>query len=186
MTLAAQFALTMFEGTVALFAQAKFAFGPTEVAYVFVVCGLVMTVFQVGVVSVLADKVSEMKQIGVGFAMMGAGIALLAIADTEPLVFAFVALLSLGMAFIAPNVSALVSKRGGEQQVRRIARPAKRSQQPRTVCGPASGRRPSALARERAIPVDRRPTHRARRSHCREGSGCPSNARERYVNSATT
>lgn len=116
LTLAAQFALTMFEGTVALFAQAKFAFGPTEVAYVFVVCGLVMTVFQVGVVGVLADKVSEMKQIGVGFAMLGAGIALLAIADTKPLVFAFVVLLSLGMAFIAPNISALVSKRGGEQQ----------------------------------------------------------------------
>jgi DHA1 family multidrug resistance protein-like MFS transporter len=116
LTLAAQFALTLFEGTVALFAQAKFAFGPTEVAYVFVVCGLVMTVFQVGAVSVLADKVSEMKQIGVGFAMMGAGIALLATANTEALVFAFVALLSLGMALIAPNVTALVSKRGGEDK----------------------------------------------------------------------
>ena len=32
------------------------------------------------------------------------------------LVFAFVALLSLGMAFIAPNLAALISKRGGEQQ----------------------------------------------------------------------
>ena len=32
----------MFEGTFALFAQAKFDFGPAEVGYVFVVCGLVM------------------------------------------------------------------------------------------------------------------------------------------------
>ncbi len=116
LTLAGQFALTMFEGTFALFAQAKFDFGPVEVGYVFVVCGLVMTVFQAGAVGFLAGKISEMIQIGVGFALMGTGIALLATAQTKPLVFVFVALLSLGMAFIAPNLSALVSKRGGERQ----------------------------------------------------------------------
>ena len=116
LTLAGQFALTMFEGTFALFAQAKFGFGPAEVGLVFVVCGLVMTVFQAGAVGFLAGKLSEIVQVGVGFALMGAGIALLATAQTKVLVFAFVALLSLGMAFIAPNLSALVSKRGGEQQ----------------------------------------------------------------------
>ena len=116
LTLAGQFALTMFEGTFALFAQAKFNFGPADVGYVFVVCGLVMTVFQAGAVGFLAGKVSEMIQIGVGFALMGTGIALLATAQTKPLVFVFVALLSLGMAFITPNLAALVSKRGGDRQ----------------------------------------------------------------------
>ena len=116
LTLAGQVALTMFEGTFALFAQAKFAFGPAEVGYAFVVCGLVMAVFQAGAVGFLAGKISEMIQIGAGFALMGTGIALLATAQTKFLVFAFVALLSLGMAFIAPNLSALVSKRGGERQ----------------------------------------------------------------------
>lgn len=116
LTLAGQFALTMFEGTFALFAQAKFDFGPAEVGYVFVVCGLVMTIFQAGAVGFLAGKISELIQIGVGFALMGTGIALLATAQSKFLVFAFVALLSLGMAFIAPNLSALVSKRGGERQ----------------------------------------------------------------------
>ena len=116
LTLAGQFALTMFEGTFALFAQAKFDFGPAEVGYVFVVCGLVMTVFQAGAVGFLAGKVSELIQIGVGFALMGTGIALLATAQTKPLVFVFVALLSLGMAFITPNLAALVSKRGGDRQ----------------------------------------------------------------------
>jgi DHA1 family multidrug resistance protein-like MFS transporter len=115
LALVGQFALTMFEGTFALFAQAKFEFGPADVGYVFVVCGLVMTVFQAGAVGFLAGKINEMIQVGVGFVLMGAGIALLATAQTKFLVFAFVALLSLGMAFIAPNLSALVSKRGGEQ-----------------------------------------------------------------------
>ena len=116
LTWAAQFALTIFEATFALFAQAKFGFGPAEVGYVFVICGLVMTIFQAGAVGFLAGKISEMVQIGFGFALMGAGIGLLATAQTTLLVFAFVALLSLGMAFIAPNLSALVSKRGGDQQ----------------------------------------------------------------------
>ncbi len=116
LTLAGQFALTIFEGTFALFAQKKFSFGPAEVGYVFVVCGLVMTIFQAGAVSFLAGKISELVQIGAGFALMGTGIALLATARTKLLVFAFVALLSFGMAFIAPNLSALVSKRGGERQ----------------------------------------------------------------------
>ena len=116
LTLAGQLALTMFEGTFALFAQAKFDFGPAEVGYVFVVCGLVMTVFQAGAVGFLAGKISEMIQICAGFTLMGAGIALLATAQSRFFVFAFVALLSLGMAFIAPNLSALVSKRGGEPQ----------------------------------------------------------------------
>lgn len=116
LTWAAQFALTVFEATFALFAQAKFAFGPAEVGYVFVICGLVMTIFQAGAVGFLAGKVSEMIQIGVGFALMGAGIGLLATAETKLLVFAFVALLSLGMSLLSPNLSALVSKRAGDRR----------------------------------------------------------------------
>jgi DHA1 family multidrug resistance protein-like MFS transporter len=116
LALAGQFALTIFEGTFALYAQAKFKYGPAEVGYVFVVCGLVMTVFQGGAVGFLAGKISEMIQIGAGFALMGTGIALLATARMTFFVFAFVALLALGMAFIAPNLAALISKCGGEQQ----------------------------------------------------------------------
>ena len=37
-------------------------------------------------------------------------------AQSKFFVFAFVALLALGMAFIAPNLAALISKRGGERQ----------------------------------------------------------------------
>ena len=116
LTIAGQFALAIFEGTFALFAKAKFEFGPAQVGYVFMVCGLVMTLFQAGAVALLAGKVSESIQIGAGFALMGAGIALLAVVETKFLIFVFVALLSLGMALIAPNLSALISKRGGEEQ----------------------------------------------------------------------
>jgi len=116
LVLAGQFALTIFEATFALYAQAKFNYGPVEVGAVFVVCGLVMTVFQAGAVGFLAGRISEIHQIGAGFGLMGTGIALLATARTKIFVFAFVALLALGMALIAPNLAALISKRGGERQ----------------------------------------------------------------------
>ena len=116
LTIVAQLALAMFEATFALFAQARFAFGPSQVGYAFVVCGLVMTLLQAGAVGFLTGRIREMVQIGAGFGMMGVGIMLLATAQSPLPVFAYVALLSGGMAFIAPNLSALVSKRGGARQ----------------------------------------------------------------------
>ena len=116
LALAGQLALTIFEATFALFAQAKFNYGPVEVGAVFVVCGLVMAIFQAGAVGFLAGRISEIYQIGAGFGVMGMSIALLATARTRFFVFAFVGLLALGMAFIAPNLAALISKRGGQQQ----------------------------------------------------------------------
>jgi MFS transporter, DHA1 family, multidrug resistance protein len=127
LALAGQFALTIFEATFALYAQAKFNYGPIEVGYIFVVCGLVMTVFQAGAVGFFAGRISEVYQIGAGFALMGTGIALLATARTTFFVFAFVALLALGMAFIAPNLAALISKRGGEHRAGSVAWHPKRS-----------------------------------------------------------
>lgn len=112
LALAGQFALTMFESTFALFAQAKFGYTPFEVGMVFVVCGGAMSVFQAGGVGFLAGRVADIYQIGAGFALMGTGIALLATAQTKFFVLAFVTLLSLGMALIAPNLGALISKRG--------------------------------------------------------------------------
>lgn len=113
LALAGQFALAMFEGTFALYAQAVLKYGPVRVGAVFVVCGLVMTVFQIGAVGFLAGRIREIYQIGAGFVFMGTGILLLATARTMPLVISFVALLALGMAFIAPNLGALIAGRGG-------------------------------------------------------------------------
>ena len=117
LALVGQFGLATFEATFALYGQAKFNYGPVEVGAVFVVCGLVMAVFQIGAVGFLAGKISEMIQLGVGFALMGTGIALLVMARDSFYVFAFVGLLALGTAFISPNLAALISKRGGSRRV---------------------------------------------------------------------
>ena len=117
LALVGQFGLAIFEATFALYAQAKFNYGPLEVGAVFVVCGLVMTVFQVGAVGFLAGRVREIYQIGAGFGLMGASLALLVMARTTFFVFAFAGLFALGTAFISPNLAALISKRGGSRRV---------------------------------------------------------------------
>ena len=117
LALVGQFGLVIFEATFALYAQAKFNYGPVEVGAVFVVCGLVMTVFQVGAVGFLAGRIREMYQIGAGFGLMGTSLALLVMARTTFVVFALVGLLALGTAFISPNLAALISKRGGSRHV---------------------------------------------------------------------
>ena len=112
-----QFGLAIFEAMFALFAQAKFNYGPVKVGAVFVVCGLVMTVFQVGGVSFLSGRVREIFQIAGGFGVMGISIALLALAHTTFTVMVLVGLLAFGMSFISPNLAALISKRGGNRRV---------------------------------------------------------------------
>ena len=116
LALLVQFGLAIFEATFALYAQAKFNYSPAEVGAVFVVCGLVMTVFQVGAVGYLAGRLGEIYQIGVGFGLMGMSLVTLVIARTTFSVFALVGVLALGTAFISPNLAALTSKRGGSRR----------------------------------------------------------------------
>ena len=117
LALVGQFGLAVFEATFALYAQAKFNYGPVAVGAVFVMCGLVMTVFQVGAVGFFAGRIREIYQVGTGFGLMGASLALLVMARTTFAVFALVGLLALGTAFVSPNLAALISKRGGSGRV---------------------------------------------------------------------
>lgn len=116
LALVAQFALAMFEATFALHAQAILNYGSAEMGAVFVVCGLVMAVFQVGANGLLAGRVGEMGQIGMGFVLMGTSLAILMMPRRMSSVLAVVGLLALGMALVAPDLAALISMRGGSRR----------------------------------------------------------------------
>lgn len=114
LTTIGQLGLAIFEGTFALYAQEKLSYGPLETGLVFMMCGLVMAIFQTVAVSYLSGKLSVTKQIALGFSLMGIGSVLLLIARTFPYVLSTVGLLAFGVSLIAPNLSALISKRGGQ------------------------------------------------------------------------
>lgn len=84
---------------------------------IFMICGLVKTVFQVGPVGFLSGRVWEISQIGVGFRLVGLGLALLPTAGLTFAVLRLVGTLALGTAFVSPNLAALISKRGGHHDV---------------------------------------------------------------------
>jgi DHA1 family multidrug resistance protein-like MFS transporter len=106
-----QFGLALFEAIFALYAGAKFGYGPVEVGAIFIVCGLVMAIFQTVMVGFFAGRVGEIYQIAAGFVLMGGSLAMITASQTTPTVFALVGVMAFGMALIAPNLTALVSKR---------------------------------------------------------------------------
>ena len=116
LTFAGQFGLSIFEGTFALYAQERFGYGPFETGIAFMVCGLVMAVFQVIAVGYLADRVRIISQVALGFGLMGTGIMMLLVMRSLPLILGAVSVLSLGMALITPNLAALISKQDDQHK----------------------------------------------------------------------
>jgi DHA1 family multidrug resistance protein-like MFS transporter len=116
LTIAGQFGLAIFEATFALYAQETLKYGPVEIGIAFMVCGLVMSVFQVIAVSYLSKYISAIFQVALGFSWMGIGITLLLITRTMPLVLGAIGLLSFGMALVSPNLTALIADQGGVHQ----------------------------------------------------------------------
>jgi MFS transporter, DHA1 family, multidrug resistance protein len=110
----AQFGLTLFEAVFALYAQEQLGYGPVQTGFVFMMCGSVMAVFQIIAVSYLSRYVSTIAQVALGFALMGSGIFLLLTARSLPIVLGVVGILAFGMALITPNLTALISERGGQ------------------------------------------------------------------------
>ena len=109
-----QFGLALFEAIIALFAGARFDYGPAEVGAIFLVCGLVMGIFQsLLMTGYFTERISEIFRIVIGFVLMGISLASLGIAKNFSTVIGLVGALALGMAMIAPNLSALISKRAG-------------------------------------------------------------------------
>lgn len=110
---AGQLAVALFETTFALHARADLGMGLVGIGAVFMVCGLVMVLVQLGPVAPLARRWGEARVASAGLVFMGPSLALLAGARSTTTVFALVALFAIGIGLLTPTVSALVSRGGG-------------------------------------------------------------------------
>lgn len=113
LALAGQFGLALFEATFALFSMQMWSYGPGKVGTAFMVCGLVMTIAQLGIASSLGRCVGQMRQVAFGFALLGSALGALAVARGTSVVLVEIALLAFGVALIGPNIATLISLRGG-------------------------------------------------------------------------
>jgi len=111
--MAGQVAIALFETTFALHARDDLGMGLVEIGTLFMTCGLMMLLVQLGAVARLARRFGEVHLASAALALMGLSLALLAAAHSTVTVFALVGSYALGMGLLAPAVSALVSRRGG-------------------------------------------------------------------------
>lgn len=110
LALISQFALSIFEGTFALHAKYETKFGPSDMGWVFMVCGLVMAGAQALIVDKLIRSFGEQKLLTIGFMIMGVALTMLMTTRNISLILLYVGVFALGVALISPSLATLVSK----------------------------------------------------------------------------
>lgn len=105
-----QFSLAMFEGTFAIHSQSIYQFDLKQISVIFIVCGGVMALLQLGPVPWLIEKKGEYYLLPLGLIFMGLGMTLLMSTQRIELLLIYVTMLSIGMAMLTPSLASLVSK----------------------------------------------------------------------------
>lgn len=107
----AQAALILFEAVFALYADSVLGWGLREIGTAFALCGLVMAVFQGGLVGWVSGRIPVGRQLAVGFGLLGGGLVVLPLLTEVGPVLAAVGLLALGVAVVTPNLLVLAAGR---------------------------------------------------------------------------
>lgn len=110
-----QLALSMFEGTFALHSKRLFSFGPRQMSIVFIICGSLMGLLQLGPVAWLIEKKGERKLLPFGLLFLGIGIFMLTISREMTWILVYVSFISIGMATLTPGLASLITKKSGKE-----------------------------------------------------------------------
>ncbi|MES2872928.1 MAG: MFS transporter [Bacteroidota bacterium] len=110
-----QLALSMFEGTFALHSQRLFLFGSQQMSLVFIVCGSLMGLLQLGPVAWLIEKKGERSLLPFGFLFLSVGIFLLTTSRQMEWILIYVSFISIGMALLTPSLASLITKDSGKE-----------------------------------------------------------------------
>ena len=109
-----QMVLTLFETVFSIYSKNELAYPASAIGHGFMVCALVMALLQPVAVSKKTKKyLNRRNQLILGFALFGAGILSLVLVSSLPLVLLFIGLAATGAAFIAPNLTTMVSLEAG-------------------------------------------------------------------------
>lgn len=108
--LIAQGALSVFESTFALHAQQVLGYSVLEMGFIFMACGLGMSISQAGFTGILTDRWGEKRLLPLGYLLISIALFSLMVVNTFVLIITVVSILALGMALITPGLASLVSK----------------------------------------------------------------------------
>ncbi len=108
--LVVQGSLSVFESTFALHAQETMKYSVSEMGYIFMVCGLGMSISQIGLTGFLIDRWGEKRLLPLGYLLLAVGLSLLMIVNTFTQIVISVGVLAFGVALITPSLASLISK----------------------------------------------------------------------------
>ena len=104
------FAFAGMETTFALWALARFGWGPRQVGELFAMVGIVLVLIQGGLIGRLTQRFGEARMLLAGTVTIGLGLALLAAAMTPVVGISACCLLALGMGMAQPSTTSLISR----------------------------------------------------------------------------
>jgi DHA1 family tetracycline resistance protein-like MFS transporter len=103
-------AFSGFEATFALYAERRFGFTAQSIGYVFAFIGVVLSIVQGALVGRAVKRFGERRVVPFAVAAIGLGLALVPAAGSVPALLAVLGLLSAGMGFNGPSLTAMISK----------------------------------------------------------------------------
>jgi DHA1 family tetracycline resistance protein-like MFS transporter len=128
---------TGLEGTFALWTQSLFGYGQQEVGLYFVYIGLLVIVFQGGLVGPFVKRFGEPRTVLIGILTLGLGLATLPAATTPLLVLLPLGLVVFGFSIFGPAVQSLMTQHAGEDRKGAIMGVAQSFASAARIAGPA-------------------------------------------------
>jgi len=99
-----------FEATFSIWGEKQFGFTEGSASIVFVFVGVTLVAVQGGLIGPLTQRLGSRKLLRVGLSLVAAGLLLLGVTTTWPMLFVALFLLSLGQGMSGPSGSALVAE----------------------------------------------------------------------------
>jgi MFS transporter, DHA1 family, tetracycline resistance protein len=109
-------AFSSFELNFSLYGERRFGFTSTSIGYVFAFIGVVLSVVQGVLVGKVVPKLGEHRVIPAAIATLCAGMVLIPLAGTTPVLVTACAILALGMGFHSPSITSAISRLSGAHE----------------------------------------------------------------------
>jgi multidrug resistance protein len=103
-------AFSGFEATFALFTQRRFGFDAERIGYVFAYIGVILAVVNGVLVGQVVSRLGERRLIPLAIGLIAAGLSLLPLAHSVPVLFAVCGTMAVGMGFNNPSLTSAVSR----------------------------------------------------------------------------
>jgi predicted MFS family arabinose efflux permease len=132
-------AFSSFEMNFSLYGERRFGFTSTTIGYVFAFIGIVLSVVQGLLVGKVVPRLGEHRVVPAAIAILAAGMALIPIAGTTPVLVAACGILAFGMGFHSPSITSAISRLSGSHEQGGILGVAQAVASLARIIGPAWG-----------------------------------------------